>query len=164
MDIYTNFIELIESILPKELAIMVLATIPYLELKGAIPIGLSLNLSYTSSFFYAFIGSIFPSPFIIYGINKVLKRIKKRKKFNKILQNLEDKLRKKGSKVKNLKILGLFIFVSIPLPGTGVWTGSLLAGLFNLNSKRAIVAIILGNFVSGIIISILSLGLIHLFN
>lgn len=153
---FDSLAQIIEMYLPRELAVMVLAMLPYLELKGAIPFGISLNLKYITSFTFAFLGSIIPSPFIIFFVNKIIKKIKKKDKFSVYIKKLEARIRIKGSKIKNSGILGLFIFVLIPLPGTGVWTGSLLAGLFNLNTKISLLVIILGNFFAGIIITLLS--------
>ena len=163
MDFFNNLTNFISSNLPKELAVLFLSMVPLIELKGAIPIGISLGLKGYSALFFGYLGSILPCPIIIFLVNALLRKIKEVGKFESQIQLLERRLLRKGKNVERLGLIGLLIFVSIPLPGTGVWSGSLLAGLFKLDNKLSMLVIMLGNLIAGVIVTLLTMGVVHIF-
>lgn len=151
------------DILSIELAVLLTATLPIIELRGAIPVGISLGLGPIHSAILSFIGSIIPVPFILFGIRPVFNYMKKTKIFRKLVNKLTNKSFNKSGKIQKYGVWGLLLFVSIPLPGTGVWSGSLAAALLNIRFKWAFPTILIGNFVAGIIVMIVSYGIGNIF-
>ena len=149
------------DILTKEFTVMVIAALPIIELRGAIPVGVTLGMSSLHAFITAFIGSMIPVPFILFTIRPIFNYFKKTKLFKKLVNRLTDRSLSKSGKIQKYGAWGLFIFVAIPLPGTGVWTGSLIAVLLNMRFKRAFPAILFGNLVAGLIITGLSHGVFN---
>jgi uncharacterized membrane protein len=151
------------SSLSRELAVLLAAALPVIELRGAIPLGISLGLSPLYSAILGFIGSMLPAPVILFAIRPVFNYLKKTKPFRKIVEKIADKsLNKNGPKIQKYGAWGLLIFVAIPLPGTGVWSGSLIAALLNMRFKWAFPSILIGNAIAGFIIYILSNGIIQI--
>lgn len=142
-----------------ELTVMLTATLPVIELKGAIPVGISLGLSPLHSFVLSFIGSIIPVPFILFTIRHIFNYLKRTAVFERIVNKITDRSMAKSGKIQKYGAWGLFIFVAIPLPGTGVWTGSLIAAMLDMRFKWAFPAIVVGNLIAGILIMALSEGL-----
>ncbi|MDR4968731.1 MAG: small multi-drug export protein, partial [Acholeplasmataceae bacterium] len=105
--------------------------------------------------------SLIPAPFIILFIHQVFKLLEKNKFFARLIDRIVHSNRRKHSeKIEKYGYIGLFIIVAIPLPGTGVWSGSLAAAIFEMDFKKSMVAIILGNLVAAILILIISMGVI----
>ena len=119
-------------------------------------------MSFTSSFIICLIGNILPIPFILLFLERIFAILKKSPKIASILNKLEAKSLAKSKDITKYKYiyLGLFLFVAIPLPGTGGWTGALLAILLGLNRKKSFIAITLAIITAGIIMSILSYGIL----
>ena len=109
-----------------------------------------------TGFIISFFGNILPIPFILLLINKIFEWLKKIPGIKKPIIWLEEKTLKKRDKIDKYGIWGLLIFVAIPLPGTGAWTGSLLASLLNLDRKKSFGVISIGVFIAGLIISVAS--------
>lgn len=144
-----------------ELTVMITAALPIIELRGAIPVGISLGLSPIHATVISFIGSMIPVPFILFTIRPIFKYLKSTRTFNKLVHKLTDRSMKGGSdKIKKYGVWGLILIVAIPLPGTGVWSGSLAAALMDLRFKWAFPAIFLGNLIAAIIIMMLSHGFV----
>jgi uncharacterized membrane protein len=151
---------------PDEIAVMLLAILPVTELRASVPLALTVfDLSVAEALVYSYIGNLIPVimlfaflPFVIQFIEKHSKAAHKflEKYFYKLEERHKEKYHKYGT-------LFLFLFVAIPLPGSGVWTGSLLAILFNVKKRYAIPAIVLGMFTSGVIVLYLTKGGINLF-
>lgn len=141
---------------PPWLCILIISMIPIVELRGAIPIAmLAMGMPWYEAFLIAVIGNIIPIPFIIWFIRPLFNQLKKIKTFKKIVDWQERKIEKGADKVmKNVKI-GLFTFVAIPLPGTGAWTGSMIASFLNLNNKKAFLPVALGVVCAGVIITVI---------
>ena len=134
-------------------AILGSSMLPIIEIKGAIPLGvLSFDLPLWEVFFVAVLGSCIPSPFILFFIRKILHICQKSKLwiFRKVANIIVNKVEKNKEKVKRYGYLAIFIFVAIPLPGTGVWTGSLIAGMLDLRIKYSLPAIVAGNVVASL--------------
>ena len=149
MEVYIN--ELLSQ-LPVGLVVLFTAAMPIIELKGAIPIGIALGLSPFVSATISFIGSSLPSPFILFGLRPVFAYLKKMPIFEKFTHWVTDRSLSKSGKVQKYGAYGLFLFVAIPIPGTGVWTGSVIASLLDIRFKWAFPAIFLGNLVTCLII------------
>ncbi|MEG1883934.1 MAG: small multi-drug export protein, partial [Clostridia bacterium] len=132
------------------------AMVPIIELKGAMPVGLAFGLGTWETFAAALLGSCLPAPFLILLTRKIIAWAAASKIvfFNRIATFLLRKIeRGQDSKAfRTSALLGLFVFVAIPLPTTGVWTGSMIAGMLNLRLKSALPMIILGNAVAGLIV------------
>ena len=122
--------------------------IPVLEVKAAIPIGTAMGLSLWESFIVAVCAATVPAPFIILFIRPILKWLAKMRFFAPIAAWIADHADKKGDQVRKYSLLGLFILVALPLPGTGVWTGSLVAAVMDLRMKHALPVIFIGNIVA----------------
>ena len=143
---------------PPELAVVLLSLIPVAELRLAIPLAiLSYGIHPVEAFFFACIGNLIPVPFIILFIRKIFDWMKKFKIFHKLVTKLEERGKSKQETVKKYKFWGLFIFVAIPLPGTGAWTGALIAALMNMRLKDALPSIALGVVTAGVVVTTLSI-------
>ncbi len=142
------------------LSVLLISAIPVLEVKGAIPIGLSSGIPLWECFIVAIIGSMLPAPFIILLFRKILHILEKSrfKAFNKYGDWLKRTTVKRGQKItiRKYSLFALFIFVAIPLPTTGVWSGSMIAGFLDLRLKPAIIVIFLGNIAASLIILAIS--------
>lgn len=142
------------------LLVVLISALPVVELKGAIPFGLACGLGLWETFVCALIGSCLPAPFIMLLIRRFLKWAGgcKIKWLNRFAAYLENKIQRKsnGKHFRTSALVGLFVFVAIPLPSTGVWTGSMIAGALDLRLKHAIPAVVLGNLIAGLIILLMS--------
>lgn len=154
----TNIISKIINFLSIEFTVMLTAALPIIELRGAIPVGISLGLAPIHSAVIAFIGSMIPVPFILFLVRPIFGYLKKTKLFKNIIDRTINKSMRKSLRVTKYKYLGLLIFVAIPLPGTGVWTGSTIAALLNMRFKYAFPSIMMGNLIAGTIVLWLSRG------
>ncbi len=144
--------------IPDWLVVFIISVCPILECRlGMFTAIVLLNMNPFVGFLISFIGNIFPIPFILLLINWIFELLKKVPGIKKIIFWLEDKTLKKRDKIDKYGIWGLLLFVAIPLPGTGGWTGALLASLLNLDKKKSFGIITVGVFIAGLIITILSL-------
>lgn len=148
-------------ILSVEFKTALIAAVPIIELRGAIPYGISMGLSTIHAFIVAFIGSILPVPILLLGIRPVFKFMSQMPFFKKIVDHLSVRSLRKSDKIIKYGFWGLLIFVAIPLPGTGVWSGTLAAVLLDIRFKTAFPAIVIGNFIAGVLIMTLSHGIIN---
>ncbi|WP_313346672.1 small multi-drug export protein [Sedimentibacter sp.] len=146
-----------------EFKVIFTAALPIVEVKGAIPVGIALGMSPIHATILAFLGSILPVPIILFTIRPIFNYLKETVTFKKIIHKLIHKSLNKSGNVKKYGYWGLFIFVAIPLPGTGVWTGSLIASLLDLRFKYAFPTIVIGNLVASIFIMTLSFGAVSIF-
>ena len=144
----------------KNLVIFIISLMPILELRGGLIAASLLKLNFFTSFIICFIGNLIPIPFILYFITPLFDKLKKTKLLNKLVTKLENKANKKKDSIEKKEFIGLLLFVGIPLPGTGAWTGSLIAAMINMDKKKALLATILGVILAGIIMSIFSYGIL----
>ena len=135
-----------------------MSALPVLELKASIPIGLAMGLPLWETFLIAVIGSTIPVPFILLLLRPFFRWCKGRPFFHGIAEKLEGRFRKKASGVRKYSLLGLFLFVAVPLPGTGVWTGSAIATLFEMPRGKSAIAILLGNATACLITMLMTMG------
>lgn len=155
---------LTETMAGEFLLTVLVSMVPVVELRGGIPFGVAAGLPVWLAFLAAVIGNIIPAPFIIVFIRRIFAWMRqKMPRLNGVVDKLEQKAHLKGATVTKYKYLGLAIFVAIPLPGTGAWTGSLVAAFLDMRLRKAMPAVILGVVVAGFLISVLTYGIASLF-
>lgn len=142
----------------KYLYVLLLSMVPLIEQRGAIPLGVVVyNLNPFIIFFVSLLGSFVPAPFIFLFFNKILDWMKTIKQFNKITNFIDKKVQKGAKKVEGYMEAGLITFVGIPLPTTGLWTGSAIAAFLGLDFKKSMVCVFAGGVISATIITTLSI-------
>lgn len=134
---------------------------PIVELRGAIPLGASLGIAFWECFLICVIGNMLPVPIILLFVRFVLQWMKKIKYLDKIAVWVESKAHKHSASIVKYAGWGLFLFVAVPLPGTGAWTGSLIAAMLDMRMKKAFPAIFAGVLVAGLIVSGISYGFLN---
>lgn len=144
--------------IPGELIIFVISLLPILELRGGLIAAALLNIDLWIAWPICIIGNVLPIPFILLFINKIFDWMKNTR-LVKLVNKLEEKAEKNAKKIMKHKNLGLFIFVAIPLPGTGAWTGALVAALFKFKIKDAVISIGLGVLTASVIMSLITYGI-----
>jgi uncharacterized membrane protein len=150
--------------LGKALITFLISMVPVIELRGAVPYGYSNGLNIWVAVIISIIGNLLPVPFIIIFIRRIfalLRRISK--KFDGLVTRLENRADNKSDIVKKYSFWGLFLLVAIPLPGTGAWTGALVAAMLDMRLKRAMPAITLGVLAAGIVVAFITCGADALF-
>lgn len=135
---------------------VLVSMIPVIELRGAIPLAAHAGLAWYWVFPAAVLGNMIPVPFIVLFIRKIFDWIKAHTRLGGLAKRLEARAEKKIPSVKKYRFWGLVVFVAIPLPGTGGWTGALIAALMDMRLKKAVPAILLGVILAGIVVSILT--------
>ncbi|MCR1898264.1 small multi-drug export protein [Irregularibacter muris] len=144
-------------LLKSELMVFLMAATPLLELRASLPYGIFvLDMGYFHAFILSVLGSILPAPFILWFLPSVLSYLKKKRGFSTIAHWITRRTIKKSKKLETYKLWGLFLLVAIPLPGTGVWTGSAVAALLRIPFKDALLTCFAGTIVAGMIILLLS--------
>lgn len=149
------------ELLSAELKTILIATLPIIELRGAIPVGLSLGLAPLQAFLAAFLGSMLPVPILLLWIKPMLRWMEDIRIFKRFVDRLRLRGIRKSTYIRRYGWLGLVLFVSIPLPGTGVWSGTLAAALLDIRFKIAFPAILCGNLIAGALVLALSHGLMQ---
>ncbi len=139
------------------------AMVPVIELRGALPIGVGMGLSPFISALVAIIGNLVPIPFILILLQYILKFMRTKKYTKKVVLWLEKKVEKNRTKVDKYGWLGLIILVAIPLPGTGAWTGALVASCLEMDKKKSFAAIAAGVLIAGIIVLTITYGATQIF-
>ena len=146
----------------KEILVFIISLMPILELRGGLVAAALLGLDPIPSYIISIIGNVLPVPFILLLINKVLQwmRTSKIEFLNKIAKWLDEKVEKQKGQIEKYGYLGVVLFVGIPLPGTGAWTGSLIASVLEMDRKKTFVAVLLGIIMASIIMMLLSFGVL----
>ncbi len=151
----------------KYLIVFLISMVPIIELRGAIPYAVGFGLPLLPSYIIAVLGNMLPVPLIFFFARKILEWGKDKKIIGKFFTFCLEKGNKGGqkllSKAGKSVYLALFLFVGIPLPGTGAWTGTLAASLLNLDFKKSVISIMAGVVLAGIIMGVLSLGIFNIF-
>lgn len=141
-------------------AVFVISMIPILELRGGLLAASLLKIPETTAIPICIIGNIIPIPFILLFIRQIFKVLKKTKLFGGLVQRLENRAMGKSDKIRRYEFWGLLLFVGIPLPGTGAWTGSLIASLLEIDIKKSSLAIFCGIIMATVIMYIVSYVLV----
>lgn len=143
----------------KELIVFIISMLPILELRGSLLAAGFLQMEFLSTYVIAVIGNMLPIPFILIFIDKIFAFLKKTRLKN-LVKKMENKALSKSDQIRKYGKFGLFLFVAIPIPGTGAWTGALAATLLRMKPKESILPIFLGVITAGLIMSLLSFGII----
>ena len=139
------------------LKVFLISMVVLIEQRGSIPVGIiGYHLNPWLVFLVSLFGSFIPAPFVYLGFNKVFELMKKFKFLNWFTKFVENKVRKGSEKLEKYKEIGLITFVGIPLPTTGLWTGSAIAAFMGLNFKKSMACVFLGGIISAVIITIVS--------
>ena len=145
----------------RELSVMIVSMLPLIEERGGLILAGPgfLNLPIAAGIFWSVLGNIIPIPFILFFIKKLLHWMADHR-MGKLARWIEEKAQKNKPKIDKYGFWGLALFVGIPLPGTGAWTGSLVAALFDMDLKKASISILIGIALAAVIMTALSYGLI----
>lgn len=155
---------LTQTTLGKLLQTFFISMVPVAELRAGIPYGVSLGLDYHLAALAAILGNLFPVPVIIAYVKQIFRWLRRRNaRLDAWVSGMEDKAELKGEKVRRYGMLGLCLLVAIPLPGTGAWTGALVAAVLGLRTRNAMPAIALGVLIAAAIVLGVTYGVVHIF-
>jgi len=154
------FAENLGDVISPEAVIFIVSMIPILECRGGLVVASLLKVNIWKAIPLCVLGNVLPMPFILLLLDKVFKVMKNFKLTRGLVEKLEDRAKNRSEALENGEFIGLLLFVGIPLPGTGGWTGSLIASVMKIDFKKAICAILLGILMATVIVSILSYGLL----
>ena len=147
----------------KMVATFILSMLPVGELRFGLPYGIALGLEYPLALMAALLGNMIPVPFIIAYIKKIFAWMRRHMPaFDSFITRLENKANLKGETVEKYGPIGLLLFVAIPLPGTGAWTGALIAALLDMKNEKAVPYIMLGVCIAASIMTLVTYGVIHI--
>ncbi len=146
--------------LGKELIVFIISILPLLELRGGLIASALLKISFFKGYIISIIGNVLPIPLVLLFMEKILEFLKKMKLTSKLAIKIEKKILSKRKQIDKYGYLGLLLFVGIPLPGTGAWTGSALASILHLDRKKSFIYIFLGVIMASLIMSIISYGIL----
>ncbi|MBE6657449.1 MAG: small multidrug export protein [Ruminococcaceae bacterium] len=137
-----------------------ISMLPIVELRGAIPVGAASGLPWYINYLLCCVGNMLPVPVILFFVEYVLNFMKKIRHLDKIAYWVEEKAEKYKGQVTKYATWGLLLFVAVPLPGTGAWTGSLVAAFIKMNKKTAFLSVLGGVLIAGVIITLISYGVL----
>ena len=161
----TWFTSTLGAHISREAVVFIISLFPILELRGGILASSLLDITMWKGILISAIGNIIPIPFILFFIKKIFAAMKKTKLLRPLVEKMENKAMKKRDQIEKYEFWGLVLFVGIPLPGTGAWTGSLIAALLGMKFKKAFPAVVIGICMATVImwfISYVLLGGVHL--
>lgn len=157
VDLYTSSLG---QFMPKEVFIFFVSMLPLIELRGGLLVASLLKVSMIKATIICILGNIVPIPFILLFIKKIFEFMKKHNILKGLVLKLEERAAKKSAGVEKGEFIFLLLFVGIPLPGTGAWTGSLIASLLEFDIKKASVAVFIGLLLATVIMNIVSYGML----
>lgn len=158
-----RIVNVFQGNVPKELIIFLVSMLPVLELRGGMIAAKLLEVPLLKAFVICYIGNILPIPFILLFIRKIFQFLKRFSGTRKIVEKLEARSMRQSEKVKRWRNWGLLLFVAVPLPGTGGWTGALIAALLDIRIKTSLPIIALGVLIANLIMTAFSYGLLGIF-
>ena len=146
-----------------EVAVLLLATLPIFELRGSVPVGiLLLQLPVVKTAIYSILGNMLPIVPLLFLFEPVYRRLSRYPVLDRLFEWIFRRTRRKGKVIERLKVLGLVLFVAIPLPVTGAWTGSVAAFLFRIPVWQSLPAILGGVMIACTVVTLATLGIIEL--
>ena len=148
------------SVAGKEVALFIVSMVPLIELRGSIPLGAALGMPWYTVLVISLIGNLIPVPFIIWFGRPLFKWLKQTKLLSGITHKVETRLMKKADKVTKYELIGLCLFVAVPLPGTGAWSGAAIAALLGMRMLPSFISIALGVVIAGVIMTLGSYGVL----
>lgn len=160
--IVNEIMSFLQDKIPEELVAFVISLCPVLECRGGMIAARLMEIPFLKAFLICYLGNMIPIPFIILFIRKIFDFLRRFKFFSKIVEKLEAKTEKNKEKVLKYEAWGLLLFVAIPLPGTGGWTGALMAALLDIRMKKSLPIIALGVLIAGFIMSALTYGIFQM--
>lgn len=154
-----HFLDFLSTDVRNTLITFLISMVPVFECRAAIPTGVALGLPTALVFVVSAIGNFIPAPFIIPFIQKIFSWLRRKSaRLEKLVSRLEKRASDKAAQVERYSTLGLVLFVATPLPGTGAWTGALIAAMLGLKMRHALPAIALGVLIACVLVTFLSLG------
>ena len=147
------------SFMPKEVVVFIVSMVPILELRGGLIASSLLGIGVYKAVFLCILGNIVPIPFILLFITPIFNWMKTTKLFRPMVEKLENKSMSKSDQIQKYEFWGLALFVGVPLPGTGAWTGALIAALLGIKIKKASLSIFIGIIIATVIMTIISYGI-----
>lgn len=153
------------EIVGEELCVFFCSMLPIIELRGAIPLGAGFGLPWWQTYLIAIVGNMLPVPIILLFVKSVLTWMKgcKIKFFNRIANKMFEKAEKNREKIEKYAFWGLTLFVAIPLPATGAWTGTLVAALFDMKFWKSLLSALIGVMIAGVVMTLISYGVVAAF-
>lgn len=148
--------EVFSNLMPAELFVFLISMLPVLELRGGLIAAALLDIPIAKAALICFVGNILPIPFILLLTRPIFAWLKQTKLFRPMVEKLETRAMGKSDQIRMYEFWGLLIFVGIPLPGTGAWTGAMIAAMLNISIKRAMPPITLGVCMAGVIMCVIS--------
>lgn len=153
------FVENLSGVFSREVIVAIISMLPILELRGGIIAGFAMGMEWLPTFIIAYIANLIPIPFILLFIRFIFRALKNTP-LKGIVDWCERKADAKSDKIRKYAYWGVFLFVGIPLPGTGAWMGALIAALLQMDPKKTFPVICIGVLTAGIIVSVLSFGVL----
>ena len=150
----------------RELAVVIISMVPLVELRGAVPLGVAIGMPIYELYPLAILGNMIPIPFLLFFGEKILDWVCTLRPFTRFATAYKNKLLSKTDQVTKYARIGLFLFVAVPLPGTGAWSGALIATILKMPKAKALFSILCGVITAGIIMLLAShgvLGVVNLF-
>ena len=154
------FAQNLGSVISHHAVIFLVSMIPILELRGGLIVGSLLHVPMWEAIPVCIVGNIIPVPFILLLITRIFALLRKTKLFRPLVDRLENRAMSKSDTIARYEFWGLMLFVGIPLPGTGAWTGSLIAALLGIKNRKAVPAILLGLIMATVIICVIFYGIL----
>ncbi len=155
-----SLVHFFSNVIPDWLTVFVISLCPVLELRGGLIAAKLLDIDFIRAFVVCYIGNMLPIPFILLFIRQIFKWMRKSKHLGKLIDRLEAKADKHRDKIEKYGVWGLLLLVAIPLPGTGGWTGALVAAVMDLRIRKALPVIALGVLIAGAIVGSIMYGLL----
>ncbi len=152
-------VEFLREYVSAELVVFIISLLPILELRGGLIAAAIVGIEWYIALPICIIGNILPIPFVLLFIRKIFEWLKTFKFMRKFVEKLDERAKKKSESINKFIVWGLFIFVAIPLPGTGAWTGALVADILDVRFKKAFPVIFAGIITAGLIVALVSYGI-----
>ena len=148
------------NIVGEELCVFFCSMLPIIELRGAIPMAFAMGLPWWQAYLISVVGNLLPVPFILLLINAIIKWMSASKVnfFNKIAKFLLERVERKRERIEKYSFWGLCLFVAIPLPATGAWTGSLVAAVIGMKPLKAFLSAVIGVLIAGVVVTLIVYG------
>lgn len=148
------------SVAGREVALFIVSMVPLIELRGSIPLGAALGMPWYTVFLISIVGNLIPVPFVLLLGRPIFQWLKTTRLLSGLVTRYENRLMSKADKVTRYETIGLCMFVGIPVPGTGAWSGALLAVLLNMRMKHALLAILCGVLAAGVLMTLGAYGVV----
>ncbi len=154
--------ECLFELVSRDIGIMLLAAVPVTELRAAIPLAVTLGMEPWKAFYLSLLGNFIPIIPLLLLFDPVIRFLRKIKILDKLIDAILMRTRKKSKKIDKYGTWGLLLFVGIPVPGTGIWTGSLIAYLLGVRLLYAVIAMSAGMFIAGILVTLATIGVFEI--